>query len=78
MAALRDAAAEPGPGPRRRGRYVAGGLVLGAGLACLPRLSYWLGPVLLPGAVLTLVGLRLLGPPVAAGWPAPSDVRSPR
>ena len=66
VAALRDAAAEPGPGPRRRGRYVAGALVLGAGLACLPlAVVTWLGPLLLAGAVLTLVGLRLLGPPVA-------------
>jgi putative ABC transport system permease protein len=66
LAALRDAASEPGPWPRRRGRYVAGTLVLGAGLASLPAaVATWLGPLLLPGAVLTLAGLRLLGPPVA-------------
>jgi len=65
VAAMRDPASEAGP--RRRGRYVAGVLVLGAGLACLPAaVVTWLGPLLLPGAVLTLVGLRLLGPPVAA------------
>jgi putative ABC transport system permease protein len=53
-------------GPRRRWRYAAGVLVLGAGLASLPvAVVTWRGHLILPGAALTLAGLRLVGPPVA-------------
>jgi putative ABC transport system permease protein len=56
----------PAPGRRHRVRMVAGMLVFGAGLAALPiAVATGQGPLILAGAVLSLAGLRLLGPLLA-------------
>lgn len=74
----------PAPGRRRRMRMVAGVLVFGAGLAALPiAVATGQGPLILAGAVLSLAGLRLLGPLLAGrlasavGLPVAGALRMP-
>jgi putative ABC transport system permease protein len=82
VAALLDL--PPTPVRSRRIRVVAGTLVLGAGLAALPvAVATGQGPLILAGAVLSLAGLRLLGPLLAGrlasavGLPVASTLRMP-
>jgi ABC-type lipoprotein release transport system permease subunit len=61
VAALHDL--EPSTGRMRARRIVAGAVALAGGLAALPlAVVTRQGPLLFPGAALTLVGVRLLGP----------------
>jgi putative ABC transport system permease protein len=61
VAALHDVV--PAAGRVRAWRVVAGVLALAAGFATLPiAVTTWQGLLLLPGAALTLVGVRVLGP----------------
>jgi putative ABC transport system permease protein len=82
VAALLDL--PPAPGRRRRMRMVAGVLVFGAGLATLPiAVASGQGPLILAGAVLSLAGLRVLGPLLAGrlasavGLPVAGALRMP-
>jgi putative ABC transport system permease protein len=53
----------PSAGRMRNWRIVVGMLALAGGLAMLPiAVATWQGPLLVPGAALTLLGVRLLGP----------------
>jgi putative ABC transport system permease protein len=65
VAALRDPS--PPTGRVRTWRVVCGASTMAAGLALLPiAVATWRGPLLLPAAVLVLVGVRLLGPVFAS------------
>ena len=65
-------------------RIVAGTVVFGSGVAALPiAVATWQGPLILAGAVLSLTGLRLLGPlfagrlASAVGLPVAGALRMP-